>query len=141
MRGIITHSERFPLVIIEFGATYSHDDLMVGCAENAALLARGEHFVTVRDLRELQMVPSSAQRRYFAAWEREHGEAIAENCLGVANVSESRILRGVMTAIQWITPAPTPEVMVPSMERAVDWGAALFRARGLAIPDAFRRTA
>ncbi len=141
MRGIITRADQFPLVIIEFASSYSDDDLMVGCAENATLLRRGEPFVTIRDLRSLQMVPSSAQRRYFATWEREHRELIQRNCLGIANVSESRILRGVMTAIGWLTPPPTPEVMVPTIESALRWGGELFGAEGLPIPDAFRRSA
>ncbi len=51
---------------------------------------------------------TAGQRRYSAAFTKEHEALLRRVCRGQAVVIVSAIQRGVMTAIFWLAPSPVP---------------------------------
>ncbi len=138
MRTIRTHTELWPLVIVEFDNHFTNEDLVYCCHENAELLRRGEYFCTVRDTRAMRAMPTAVQRRIGAEWQADVGPGLHQWCLGVANVSSSAFMRSLMTAVSWMSPPPTPEALFETIPEAVDWATLQLSEKGIPVSDAIR---
>jgi len=137
---IVVDASRWPLLVFNFPRVFTDRDLDDVCRDCDRLLERGEPCLAVRDLRLLSEMPTATQRRTFAAWQESRREIYARRVVGLVNVSRSAIVRGMVKATHWITHPPSPEVMVPTMDEALRWGAARFEDRGLPVPAVLRPT-
>lgn len=78
--------------------------------------------------------PPPEVRKLQAEWMQEHSELIAATCLGMAFVIESRLVRGALTAIFWVTPSPVPYSVHPSLKEALDHARESCRKLGVQLP-------
>ncbi|MCH2110585.1 MAG: hypothetical protein MK135_14780, partial [Polyangiaceae bacterium] len=86
-------------------------------AEKLAL--RVPHVVIV-DASRGQMMRGT-HRRILADWNRRHAEELQKYRRGVALVSRSAALRGMLTAVYWLFPPPYPHKMTNTLREAIDW--------------------
>lgn len=141
MPRIRTDASRWPLVVITFEQGFSNADLERCFEENARLFQRGGHFATIRDLRDVREMPTPVQREMARNWQLRVRDEFPPMCLGVAIVSNSAFIRGLVTAISWAIPPPVPEETVSSFSRGVDWCIQRLEDRGVFIPPELRRYA
>ena len=76
----------------------------------------------------------ATQRRMQADWMKEHADRIRKYTVGVAFVIPSGLIRGMLTAIFWIQPLPSPHEVCSTLEQALAWGDIQLGAHGLKIP-------
>jgi hypothetical protein len=63
--------------------------------------------------------PPPEVRKLQAEWMQQHRELIAATCMGMAFVIESRLVRGALTAIFWVTPSPVPYSVHATLHEAL----------------------
>jgi hypothetical protein len=128
-------------VIVTFVEGFSNDDLTRCFSENARLFERGEVFATVRDLRNVYRMPSAVQREMARRWQERVRDEFPRLCLGVAIVSDSSFIRGLVTAVGWATPPPIPEETHATLSQGVDWCLSRLDEHAVPISGELRRFA
>lgn len=130
--------EHWPLVTNVVSDGYSISDMEDTLAVNEEALRRGEPFVTIRDVRTLTQQPPALQRRRLAQWQDEWRPAIEKNCLAVATVTESALVRGMIRAIFWVSSPATDEEVFSDLGSASLWLGQKLEARGVRLPERLR---
>lgn len=82
------------------------------------VLGRRMRFVSLVDTTRMTSAPTARQRRALADWQIATQEVGNMYNLGIAMVVSSALIRGAMTALNWLFP-PTVRT-----ETFADWGAA-----------------
>jgi hypothetical protein len=141
VRGIRTDASRWPLVIITFVEGFTNEDLEQCFEDNARLFKRGEPFATVRDMRNVYKMPPPVQREMARKWQLRVRDELPRLCLGVAIVSDSSFIRGLVTAISWAIQPPIPEETFPTLSLGVDWAIQKLDDRGILLSRELRRFA
>ena len=134
-------TQHWPVVVVTFPAAFSERDLQRHLLECEPLLSRGDTFLCIRDLTQIKQVPDAGVRRAAASWEQRHQVPLGRVLLGVANVSDSKLVRGALTAMRWLSSAPYPEVSLSTLQEAFQWAETLLSERGLPVPDHVRKQA
>jgi len=83
-------------------------------------LARRERHVLIVDAREGQLLRGTHRKR-VAHWNSENAEQLTRYRAGLVLVTPSIMLRGMVTAIYWLHPAPFPYKAVGTMEEGEKW--------------------
>jgi hypothetical protein len=141
VRGIRTDASRWPLVIITFVEGFTNQDLEQCFEDNARLFKRNEPFSTVRDMRNVYKMPPPVQREMARKWQERVRDELPKLCLGVAIVSDSSFIRGLVTAIGWAIQPPIPEETFPTLSTGVDWAIQRLDDRGISVSRELRRFA
>ena len=119
---------RLPLVRITWDGTVDDDAFRQYLETTADLIAAHPGTVLLHDARRAG-APSALQRRLQAEWMHAHEHTIRRNGRGTAFVIESALVRGALTAILWLQPLATEELVTASMDEALAWAEARI-ARG-----------
>jgi hypothetical protein len=103
----------WPLIYMDCGTFLDKDEDLRGalaCIEQVMreCARMREKCVQVTDLSSVQTMPSAAQRKLAGDWMTSTLDLQRTVSLGGASVTPSTIVRGIVTAIQWIQKPPTP---------------------------------
>ena len=77
-------------------------------AKQAALLARKEHWVHLCDIRMVTKLPDARIRNLIAERSRQLDPLSARYTVAAAVVIDNALVRGILTAIHWISRPPAP---------------------------------
>lgn len=133
MNAIEIDDARYPLVVVRFVGTV--DDKAFGDYIDAMTRIRGRGAnVAIFDATHAGAV-SPRQRRMQSDWLRDFAPELEKNSLGTAFVITNRVIRGILTAILWVTKIPGPYVVLPSFSQAMIWAEEQLDAAGLSIPE------
>lgn len=88
------------------------------------VVARDQPFVSLVDARRLTSAPSAKVRRTIADWENLNAERGSRFNRGVVVVTESALVRGAMTALQWLSPPRVPTTYEATIEAGESWARA-----------------
>lgn len=94
-----------------------------------AMLARRERHVIIVDAREAKSL-KSVHRKQLAEWTRAHQGLLRRYRAGLVLVTPSAIVRGMITATYWLSPAPFPYEAVSTMQEAWTWARRQLEERG-----------
>jgi len=94
-----------------------------------AILARGEPFASVLDLRGAYS--NAARRSRFAAWQKQNDPEIRRYCRAQAVVAPSAVQRGVVTAALWVKEPVVPVKVFSTEADAMDWVRDVLAKEGL----------
>lgn len=111
----------FPLLVVRVVNGYTAADFEDCLEPNEKALIRGQPFVTLRDFRRLSHTPDALQRKRLAHWQDEWRNLIEKNCLGIATITDSQLVRGSMKAIFWVSAPPSPEEAFVDLPKAAAW--------------------
>ncbi len=136
---IVVEEEYLPVIRIQhLGATTDEDFARYLTTLHASLYSpRAGKRLLVIDATECAPTPAT-QRRLQAQWMKEHADRIRRYTVGVAFVIPSGLIRGMLTAIFWIQPLPSPHEVCATLEQALAWGDGQLAAHGLKIPPGAR---
>lgn len=96
----------------------------------SAFLKRREPFVIIHDARRA-VRPTPKQRAFAAEQQKRDAEGTRRLLKGVALVTASPLIAGVLRAINWISPVPYPQQTFSSLDAAEAWaGEQLAQQRG-----------
>lgn len=119
--GIIVDAAQFPIVLVWFGRTYTDTEWTASLGEISELVYRGVPFVVLNVSRPDMDTPTARQRKEVADWNTEYVAAGHQTILGWGNVISSHVLRGVITAITWLTTFPYERKIVSNLEDGMAW--------------------
>lgn len=121
---------RFPIVIASLQGTVTDEELTKHLADVVArVLSRREAFVMINDATGLVGVPSAKTRRIIGEWTLRNDEDLVRYGRGAVLVTESPILRGMLTAIQWIAPSRVERIARGTLLEAENWARERLRDR------------
>lgn len=136
--------ERFlPMLVTVFEGTLSDADLSTLFERHRAVLEARRPFVHLGDTRTLRAVPTATQRARIARWQAEIEPLSGQYNVGSALVTPNTLVRGTLTAINWIQRPVTPQYYAPTIEDAYTWCIEQLARVGLADAEpvaAFRAT-
>lgn len=81
---------------------------------------RGQRLRLIVDSNRMPVVHPQI-RTLFAEWRGRHAALIANSIVAAVYVAEEPILRGVLTAVFWISPPVVPVEITSSRELALTW--------------------
>jgi hypothetical protein len=122
--GIRVSGDDWPIVLTEFPedrvsdaalqAMFRHLEELMGEAEAAR-----EKLFLITDLTRMNHIAPASQRKYASEWIQRTALLARTATVGGAQVTPSSILRGLVTAIFWLKPPPTPAIFVATREEAI----------------------
>ena len=109
-----------PIVCITVEGEITEPDLdfLFGCFD--ALHARQQKFCLLIDALRSE-APSSRVRQRLRDWTRAHEAESARYCAASAVVYASRLLVGVLAALNWMKKPPYPQEPFSELRTGVDW--------------------
>jgi hypothetical protein len=130
----------WPIVLIEF------PEKRVADAALHALLAhleslmndvakRSEKMLIITDLTLMRELPPASQRQYSGQFNRRITFLSAATVVGMATVTPSAVLRGVMTAVLWMQQPPRPVIYVATRHEAMLRGIKMLEAEKVPLPS------
>jgi len=131
---ILVSEELAPLYVVRFEGVTTDAQFEAYLDHVLRITRRGEMHAMVYDASQAGWIPPS-QRQLQADWMREHDKLNRDLTAGLAFVLPSPLLRGVLTAILWLTPMPCPHTVTRTLDHGVAWCRARLRARGVAQPE------
>lgn len=134
-RTRVIDESRWPLVIATFDGDASDEEHLAWLRERTSQLLRRERHALILDARKCGALPPS-QRKIQADWQREHTALAQKYTLGVAFLSASPVMRGILTAVIWLQPIKWPHEVVGTWDQAEQWTLERLRAAGLDAPPA-----
>lgn len=108
---IVFDIEQLPLVYIAYPEPFSSDDWDEMIAQFDRLLDAQRPFGWINDARTAYL-PNARNRSALGAHHKRRADDYRRWAKGAATVSQSTLVRGVITAIQWIAPTPFPHQTV-----------------------------
>lgn len=119
MKPHIDKSE-WPVLLVHWPAELNFSDLDLHFEEITALATKGEKIAIVIDM-TWSGTPSASQRQYAAKRLKETYARAGRNIAGTAHVITSALVRGVLTAVYWLSPPPFQMTVVATRAEAIDW--------------------
>jgi hypothetical protein len=118
---MLVDDSRLPVLVFNVHEEGTVSDML---AFLHGVLTRREPFVCIADgSKGVRISLGALERKALADFFREQREALKESCLGIVTVSNSAIVRGVITAINWVSPLPVPGAVVGTRAEADRWAA------------------
>ncbi len=100
-----------------------------------AVFARKERHVLIVDSTRLTVIPSAQVRQRIKEFEDRTRQLAALKNHGSAIVMSSAIVRGAMTALRWISPAPAPNAYFATVSEAAAWCVRILHKADVAVPS------
>ena len=118
----ICNVREWPLVILELppGSDAREVDQESFYEQVGELLAKGERFATMHDVRSAGRL-DAVRRRRFAEWVRTNEPLLRRTLIAHAAVVSSGLQQGVITALLWVIRAPAPMRVFTDPDDARAW--------------------
>lgn len=121
MAEIVVDAGRWPLVVVRYPPAFSDEEWSAHGDELDGLFARRAQFLLLSDASRIVSPPSAKQRRYAAQRVGARRDDWRRLCRGVAFVTPSPMVRGIMIAINWAAPPPFDQRVFATLEEAEAW--------------------
>jgi hypothetical protein len=113
-------TSELPLLRIAYLGDFSDGELEQFLAQLSVVVRRPGKKCGLIDLRGATNA-SARQRKRQARWIRDNVEVLERDVSAAVIVTDSAIMRGIVTAIFWIRPLPCPTQIEPTLVRGLAW--------------------
>jgi len=134
MATIVLDSRHLPLLISRFPTTWDEGELDAYFAAFVAVHDRGLPFVHISDISLAENMSKAGMRKKAGGFMAAERERSAKLCKGAVQVAPGAVVRGAITAIQWVTLPPYPHAVVASWDEALAWVKERAKDAGLTLP-------
>ena len=107
--------------------------------EVGALYAKKERFATLVETSGIRAMPDAATRKRLADWQNATRGDIGRYNVMTATVVSSTLVRGAMTAMNWVFRPPNPQLAVASFDEGLDACVRGLQADGVRLPPTLGR--
>jgi hypothetical protein len=128
----------WPVVQITFTDATGDDHFMWVLAQFETLYARRERYVFLIDALKATKVPSAHARHAIGQWQNDHQEDSKRWCPGGVILVSSAIVRGAVTAMNWVHQPPVKQYFPATRKEGVEWCIKTAEEAGLAVSAAAR---
>jgi hypothetical protein len=114
----------WPIVLVEFPEKRVPDEELVSALDQIESFLKQakrsrEMLFFITDLTLMRETTPANQRKVTAEWLKRTGPLARAASVGGATVTPSAILRGIITALYWLHPSPTPSFSVATRHEAM----------------------
>jgi hypothetical protein len=124
MKTMTVDEGQWPIIIVRYAETVdeSEFDALLACIDEKLERAarEGRKIGLIYDNRSNYRA-SPRVRSKQAAWMKKRAALMRGQLVGVAFVFTSALVRGVLTAVLWLTDMPMPHLVASTMAEAEDW--------------------
>ena len=138
-QGFEFHEDMLPISLLVTRRTLTADDVPAVYDYYRSLCRRRIRFVAVSDVRASQSMPCAKTRQRFAEEAARFATDAATWSLGAIVVVDSPLIRGAMTAIEWLYRPARPTRYFSDFNEAIAWAVDLLQARHIPLTPAIRR--
>lgn len=117
---ILIDTQHWPLVYIAYPSAFTDADWSELIAQACAFLDRAEPYAWINDART-PYLPNARQRTVLANHQKARAEDYRRWARAAAVVSQSTVVRGVITAMNWVFPTPFPHQTFATIADAECW--------------------
>jgi hypothetical protein len=133
-------SADWPIIWYQFPAEKVRDRELQSClAYLEALMSEAarvrEKLFFITDISQMREMPPANQRHFTAEWLKRTEGLARTASVGAAHVTPSVLLRGILTAVFWLSPPATPSTFVATREEAMLRGIRLLETEGARLSD------
>jgi hypothetical protein len=136
--GIEFETRYFPLIVVTLEEQISEEDYTRLFAQWEAVLARKERFGALTDARRVKERAPPKQRAMIAEWTKKIEPRVMAYSVGHTTVIESAIIRGAMTAVEWLHKPKVPSAYFPTLREGCDFILEKLRENGVPLTDPLR---
>lgn len=111
------------------------------CRRFEQFLLRGEPFVSVADASAVTERGVPMVRKRLADWSRTNEPAFVRLSKGDGRIVKNAVIRGTMTAINWLHRTAVPQEWFTSPEEAIRWAVARLDESRVHVPPSLRMRA
>ena len=121
--GLIFDESAWPLVYVRYPSNGLKDEgLEVFLERVMSYLRRRDRFACLIDCRGMTMAHTANQRRRIAEWLAEPElQRLSPHAIAMAVLFRSALIRGALTAVNWIKPPPAPVKAFGSVAESAPW--------------------
>jgi hypothetical protein len=129
----------WPILIVEFPEKRFADEDNRGLLDHLEALMNdalrtSEKLFFITDLTLMREFAPALQRQTTGQWIKRTTDLARKTSVGGAQVTPSAVLRGIITAVFWIHPPPTPAVCVATRSDAMIVGIERLEAEHVLLP-------
>jgi hypothetical protein len=110
----------FPIVVLDLLQDHEPDVPWM-LAQYDRIFAMGRRYAGVGSGVKVTRPMNAAARKQVSDWLVTNKPNMERLCVGVALVFDSALVRGAMTALHWVAPAPMPMFYPATFEQAAQW--------------------
>jgi hypothetical protein len=114
-------SSRFPLVVQRFSRDVTDEDVEAMIQKFELMFHGGRRYALLVYCDADANVMSARQRRRVSDWYRECADQVRRINVGTAVVIESALVRGAMTAFNWLVEPVAQQRNVPSLRAGIEY--------------------
>lgn len=138
MKTILFDDSRWPLVVVRYSDHVDEDEfdeLLRRLDDNIkrAMHARAKTVLIYDSTSGYQASPRIRKKQ--AEWMKQNAAMTRVNCVGIAFVITSAMVRGVLTAILWLSDMPSPYTVVATLPEAEKWCEKQLAEHGQSLPS------
>ncbi|MBW1757100.1 MAG: hypothetical protein JRJ80_13135 [Deltaproteobacteria bacterium] len=121
--GLIFDESAWPLVYVRYPSNGLDDEgLEVFIERVMSYLRRRDKFACLIDCRGMTMAHTANQRRRLTNWFAEPElQRLSPHAIAMAVLFRSALIRGALTAVNWIKPPPAPVKAFGSVAESAPW--------------------
>ena len=133
--GLIFEESAWPLVYVRYPSNGLNDQgLEVFLERVMSYLRRRDRFACLIDCRGMTIAHTANQRRRIAEWLAEPElQRLSPHAIAIAVLFRSALIRGALTAVNWIKPPPAPVKAVGSVADSAPWLRQRFEEESMAL--------
>jgi hypothetical protein len=137
--GILVDTTLWPVLLCEFPEKRVPDPEFREALSYIEQLMRDavasrEKCYQVTDITRVREIAPATQRKYAAEFIKRNASLSVAATLGTGSVTPSSILRGIMTAVYWISPSPTPATFFATRDEAYLHAVKVLEGIGALLP-------
>ncbi len=121
--GLIFDESAWPLVYVRYPSNGLDDEgLEIFLDRIMSYLRRRDKFACLIDCRGMTMAHTANQRRRITDWLAEPElQRLAPHAIAISVLFRSALIRGALTAVNWIKPPPAPVKAFGSVADSAPW--------------------
>jgi hypothetical protein len=127
-------TEHWPIVVLTCGETTTDEEQEAMFRDWEKVFARREPYACITDTRKVCDPGTAKSRARVAEWSKSVAPEVKRYSLGHALVVNSALVRGALTAINWVHKTPVPEGSFGTMVEAWDFCLSNLSAGGIVVP-------
>lgn len=129
----------WPVVVFQLGDGLADEDCQRMFDLYLQLYQRPGQFCPITDGRFMTRIPSAATRSLIAKLTKEHEPFSRQHILHSFAVAGGEITRGLLTAINWLSPPVYPISVLTSIVEAKRLACQALQTAGYKVPEALQR--
>jgi hypothetical protein len=120
MTAIVIEEARPGILFVAYPKEHTLAEWEAHTADIIAALKRGKRFALISDTIG-SAPPDASERRLIADSFEQYEDLWKKHCVGGAAIVSSQLIRGAMTALQWLRPPPFPTANFATRDEAFAW--------------------